>query len=159
MQALRVGLDVTERAGRPSLMLAAFLSNAAIAAGQLTVAEAAAEQAITGGGWIRAIAQGTLGRIRAGQGRQSEADTLTREAVEYFERTDFLTFHARARLDRADVEWRSGRWEAAIEDVQIAKALHERKGSPVEAGRAGRLLAELMDRRPLETSPLSSGLE
>ena len=159
VQALRVGLDVTERAGRPSLMLAAFLSNAAIAAGQLTVAEAAAEQAITGGGWIRAIAQGTLGRIRAGQGRQSEADNLTREAVEYFERTDFLTFHARARLDRADVEWRSGRWEAAIEDVQIAKALHERKGSPVEAGRAERLLAELMDRRPLETSPQSGGLE
>ncbi len=159
VQALRAGLDVTERAGRPSLMLAAFLSNAAIAAGQLTVAEAAAEQAITGGGWIRAIAQGTLGRIRAGQGRQSEADNLTREAVEYFERTDFLTFHARARLDRADVEWRSGRWEAAIEDVQIAKALHERKGSPVEAGRAERLLAELMDRRPLETSPQSGGLE
>ena len=137
MHVLTTGLDETERAGRPSLMLAAFLAQAATAAGQLDAAEGAAEQAIGGGGWIRAIAQGALGRVRATQGRHGEADLLTLDAVGYFERTDFLTFHARACLDRADVLRRSGRWDAAIEAVRTAKALHERKGSLVEAGQAG----------------------
>jgi ATP/maltotriose-dependent transcriptional regulator MalT len=107
---LRTGFEITERSGKPSLMLAAFLSQAAVAARQEADAEAAAEQAIAGGGWIRAIALGSLGRVRADQGRLAEAELLTREAIEYFEQTDFLTFRARACLDRADVLGRSGRW-------------------------------------------------
>ena len=150
--ALREGLEITEHAGRPSLMLAAFLSRAAVEAGQPVVAEAAAEQAIDGGGWIRAIAQGVLGRIRGFQGRYAEADLLTREAVAYFEGTDFLTFHARACLDQADVLWRSGRREAAIEAATMARALHERKGSLVEAAQAERLLIELRAQLSLQTS-------
>ena len=134
-------------------MLAAFLSRAASEAGQPAIAEAAAEQAIDGGGWIRAIAQGVLGRVRGRQGRYAEGDLLTRQAVDYFEGTDFLTFHARACLDRADVLWRSGRWEAAFEVVENARALHARKGSPVEAAQAERLLTELRAQLSLQTSP------
>jgi tetratricopeptide (TPR) repeat protein len=151
--ALTAGLETTERAGRPSLMLAAFLSQAAMAASRTDVAEAAAEQAITGGGWVRAIAQGTLGRVRATQGRFADADLLTREAVDYFEGTDFLTFHARARLDRAEALQLSGRREAAIDAVRMAKTLHDRKGSHVEAGQTERLMTELATHLPLETSP------
>ena len=124
VRALTAGLEVTERAGRPSLMLAAFLAQAALAANQPEVAEGAAERAIHGGGWIRAIAQSALGRVRGVQGQQEEADRLSCAAIDFFERTDFLTFHARARLDRADVLWRSGRWDAAIE------AVGDREGAP-----------------------------
>ena len=121
------------------------------------VAEAGAEQAIDGGGWIRAIAQGTLGRVRAAQGRDADADLLTRDSLDYFERTDFLTFHARACLDRADVLWRSGRREAAIDAVRMARALHDRKGSPVEAGQAERLLDELTTQVSLQASAQGFG--
>ena len=153
VRALRAGLDVTERAGRPSLMLAAFLAHAAMAAGDPILAEAAADQAITGGGWVRAIGQGTLGRIRAGEGRAAEAELLSLDALDYFEQTDFLTFHARACLDRADVLRRSGRWDEAIEAVRKTMALHARKGSLVEVGQAERALTELMTEQHIETRP------
>ena len=128
----------------------------AMAAGQPILAEGAAEQAVTGGGWIRAIAEGVLGRVRAGQGRHDDAERLSLAAVDYFEGTDFLTFHARARLDRAEVLWRSGRWDAAIDAVERARTLHEQKGSPVEVAQAERALAELVARRPLEATGESS---
>ncbi|HSS36234.1 MAG TPA: hypothetical protein VLR93_08155, partial [Patescibacteria group bacterium] len=140
---LKAGFEITERSGRPSLMLAAFLSQAAVAANQPAEAEAAADQAIAGGGWIRAIAQGALGRVRAGQGRLAEAELLTAEAVAYFEQTDFLTFRARACLDRADVLRRSGRWADAVAAATLARELHRRKGSDLEADRAELVLREL----------------
>jgi hypothetical protein len=63
------------------------------------------------------------------------AERLVDEAVSLARRTDFLTLHADALGDRAEVRWLLGRPAEAMDDQRAAVELYERKGASVLADR------------------------
>ena len=143
VRVLEAGLDATTRAGLPSAMLAAFLARAACLAGDLERAGAAANVGMTGDAWVRAIAESSLARVLAAEGRQEEAAQLSREAVASFVGTDFLNFHGWVMVNHAEVMEALGRRDEAIQALETAIDLHARKGSLIEVEDLRARLAEL----------------
>jgi tetratricopeptide (TPR) repeat protein len=84
--------------------------------------------------------RGVEAKILARRGETYDAETLAREAVEIAAATDFLTYHADALSDLAEVLEAAGRAEEAREAVRSALDLYEEKGNLVSAGRARRRL-------------------
>jgi DNA-binding SARP family transcriptional activator/class 3 adenylate cyclase/tetratricopeptide (TPR) repeat protein len=67
--------------------------------------------------------------------RWDEAHELATEAVRLAERTDFLTIHAEALVDLAEVLRRGGRADEAAASLAAAQELFERKGDVASAAR------------------------
>jgi hypothetical protein len=82
-------------------------------------------------------------RIRARTGATDEAELLAREAVALAQGTDMLNEHGDTLLDLAEVLEASGSFAEATQRVDEARALYERKGNLVMAGRARERLAGL----------------
>ncbi len=89
------------------------------------------------------IWRGTSAKLLARRGELAAAERLAREAVAFAETSDFLTSHASALIDLAEVLELDGRGEAAAEAVRDAIELYERKGNVVAAGHARTRLEEL----------------
>jgi hypothetical protein len=81
--------------------------------------------------------------VFAHTGRQTEAETRAREAVELGARTTDITLHAGALVDLADVLELAGRRNEAGPPLREALALFERKEDEVSAGRVRNRLREL----------------
>ena len=142
VRVLEEGLAATAGSGTVSPMLAAFLARAACLAGDPGRAEAAAEQGMGGDAWVRAIAESSLARVRAIQGRHAEAEELSLQALARFEGTDFLNFYGWATVNRAETLALAGRRDDAVLAFEAAIALHARKGSLVEVEAIRRRMAE-----------------
>jgi hypothetical protein len=84
-----------------------------------------------------------VARIRARTGATDEAELLAREAVALAQGTDMLNEHGHTLLDLAEVLEASGSFAEATQRVDEARALYERKGNLVMAGRARERLAGL----------------
>jgi predicted ATPase/class 3 adenylate cyclase len=143
MEVLKDGLEQTDQMGAPSAMLAGFLARNAWLAGDRDLAASAAARGLEGGGWLRAVALGSVARVRAAEGRHAEADAAISEALAYFETTDFLTFHAWTLRAAADVNEAAGRHDEAIAAVRKAIELDTRKGSVAVVADDERALAAL----------------
>jgi hypothetical protein len=78
--------------------------------------------------------------VLAGQGRDTEADQLAREAVALAERTDMLNLRAAALLDLAATERAGGRPDDGSAATRRALALYERKGNLAAAAAVRALL-------------------
>jgi tetratricopeptide (TPR) repeat protein len=143
VRVLEEGLAATASSGAASPMLAAFLARAACLAGDPARAETAAERGMGGDAWVRAIAESSLARVRATQGRHAEAEELSLQALARFEGTDFLNFHGWVTVNRAETLALAGRRDDAVLAFEAAIALHARKGSLVEVEAARSRLAEL----------------
>ncbi len=131
VRILSEGLDTTHRLGQRSAILAAHLGHVAWHAGELDIAEGTADEGMSTGGWTRALTLGTLGRVRAGQGRHAQAEALVREALAYWKTTDYLTYHGWTLEALGDVLAMEGRVLEAIAALEEAADLHHRKGSRV----------------------------
>ncbi len=81
--------------------------------------------------------------VLARKGAFDEAERLAREALELVTPTDFITLHADALLDLAQVLEAAGRFEEATVVLVEALDLYERKGNAVGARRAGDFLARI----------------
>jgi ATP/maltotriose-dependent transcriptional regulator MalT len=153
VEVLRDGVAVTATVREPDAMLSSFLARAAWLGGDRELARSAAEQGLTGGGWIRPFAELSLGRVLAAEGQLDDALATARRSVEFFEQTDFLTFHAWALEAMADVQSAAGRREDAATSLERAVGLHDRKGNTAAADRARSALEALR-----ESSRPSAGL-
>ena len=137
------GLETLHRAGRTSAILSAHLGHVAWHAREVAAAEATADEGMAAGGWTRALTLGTLGRVRASQGRFDEAERLVREGLAHWETTDYLTYHAWTLEALGDVFAMAGRTGEAVQALERAAALHERKGSPVGVAKVMSALAKV----------------
>ena len=148
---LRWGYERLERMGEKALLAstAAMLAQALYAQGRYDEAarvcdvseEAAAEDDISAQiGW-----RGVRAKLVAAE-RWDEAHALAVEAVRLAERTDFLTIHAEALVDLAEVLRQGGRADEA--DASLAEALgavraQGRRRVPGARARASRLVRSL----------------
>jgi DNA-binding SARP family transcriptional activator len=82
-------------------------------------------------------------KLMAQRGELTRAEKLAREALGLFDQTDQLNRRAAATLDLAEVLQLAGRSGEAVDVVEEAIVLFERKGNTVAAKRARALLAEL----------------
>jgi hypothetical protein len=137
------GLETIHRLGQRSSVLASHLSHVAWHDGDVALAEAMVAEGMSAGGWMRAMTLGTLGRVRATQGRFDEAETLVREALAHWETTDYLTYHGWALEALADIRATAGRASEAVEALEAARGLHARKGSTVAVAKVDAVLAAL----------------
>ena len=118
-----------------------FLAHALYVTGRWEEAESTAERAIEGRHPLwRTLGQTTLAKIRARQGREQEAETLARDALEATRRTDYPIWQGRAALGLAEVLEMLGRTDEVRPLREEALAAFERKGARVWADQARRLL-------------------
>ena len=80
--------------------------------------------------------KGTSAKLLARRGELVGAERLAREAVAFAETSDFLTSHAGALMDLAEVLELVGRRDEAAEHVRAAVRLYEQKGSALGAEHA-----------------------
>ena len=127
--------------------IAGFLAQALLAQGehaesarfsQMCEDAAAPDDALSQILWRRSRA-----RLLAHQGNLEQAEALAREAVQLAAKTDFLTDHADARLDLAEILALSDRRIAALAEIEEATRCYERKGNLPSLERAERLGREL----------------
>ncbi|HXF36512.1 MAG TPA: BTAD domain-containing putative transcriptional regulator [Actinomycetota bacterium] len=83
--------------------------------------------------------RGVRAKVLASTGRLEDAEQLGREAVALGEGTDYLNMRGEAHLDLAEVLMAVGRGAEAVEELDRALLLFERKGNRAAAGRARRL--------------------
>ena len=81
-------------------------------------------------------------RVRARQGRATEADELINRAIELTGQTVDITLQADVLVDRATILRLTGRDGETRDPLTTALALYERKGDLVSAARVEALLAE-----------------
>src|SRR3954452_7402226 len=142
---LRTGYDMLVEIGDVHLrpMLAAYLAAMLVEEGNLEDAEAFTSHAESHS-WEDDIVTEVMWRVARAQieahtGEAAEAERLAREAVDLAAPTDFLDLQATALLALARVLRQGGSPEAATVAAE-AKAVYERKGNIVGAGRAALLL-------------------
>jgi tetratricopeptide (TPR) repeat protein len=70
-----------------------------------------------------------LAKLHASRGDLAEAERLLNEALGIVERTDSLPLHGEALRDLAHLHLLAGRRSDAIETLEAALAIHERKGA------------------------------
>jgi hypothetical protein len=142
-RVLQDGLETIHRLGQRSSVVASHLGHVAWHDGDVALAEATAEEGLSAGGWMRAVTLGTLGRVRATQGRLDEAEGLVREALAHWATTDYLTNHGWGLEALADVLTTAGRTDEAVAALEAARELHARKGGTVAAAKVEARLAAL----------------
>jgi DNA-binding SARP family transcriptional activator len=92
--------------------------------------------------WV--IKRGSMrAKVLALDGRDEEAESLAREAVDVAAGTDLLNFHAGALIDLAEVLRGADRLDQAAGAAEEALGLYERKGNIVSAARARAFVDEL----------------
>jgi tetratricopeptide (TPR) repeat protein len=89
------------------------------------------------------IWRSTRAKVLARRGEFEAADRFCVEAMTLAEGSDFLTAHAEALMDVAEVAQLSGRTEEARDRMADAIRYYEQKGNVLAADRARALLAEL----------------
>ena len=87
--------------------------------------------------------RGPRAKVLAERGEAEEAERLAREAVALAERTDFLSMHADALVDLAEVLRLLGRSDEAMPALRVAQKLYKQKGNMAAATRAAALVKSL----------------
>jgi DNA-binding SARP family transcriptional activator len=142
---LRPGDEGPGRFGE-NASLAVFLAQAMYTQGQYEAAEKFALEASEVVRPIDVHAQALWRTVRAkvlARRGAPEAEELAREAIAFVEASDFLTVHAEALMDLAEVLRLAGRLEDAARSLEESVRLYEQKGSVLGAARARALLDEL----------------
>jgi tetratricopeptide (TPR) repeat protein len=81
-------------------------------------------------------------KVLARRGDLDDAVRLAREAVSWYEDSDFINLHGDALMDLGEVLDRSGHHAEALEASREALAKYERKGDVPAIDRARRRIAE-----------------
>ena len=127
--------------------MAAILAEALYVQGRLDEAEAAAlvgkDRATSDDHDAQALWRWVQAKVIARRGQLDEAERLAREAVEMIDRTDEVNNQAQVRTGLAEVLLLAQRPEEAIEVLEQAVTLYERKGNLVMAEKTRALLGGL----------------
>jgi class 3 adenylate cyclase/tetratricopeptide (TPR) repeat protein len=145
---LRAGYETLERTGAETQLqvVGSYLVRAMAIEGRYAEVESLAlfvEDLDPSGIAEIALARSARGTAVAHQGRASEGERLTREAVEIIDQTDFLIDRADARVNLGDVLLLADRVDDAVPVLAEALELHEAKGNVVSAASARALLESL----------------
>jgi class 3 adenylate cyclase/tetratricopeptide (TPR) repeat protein len=145
---LRAGYETLERTGAETQLqvVGSYLVRAMAIEGRYAEVEGLAlfvEDLDPSGIAEIALARSARGTAVAHQGRASEGERLTREAVEIIDQTDFLIDRADARVNLGDVLLLADRVDDAVPVLAEALELHEAKGNVVSAASARALLESL----------------
>ena len=90
-----------------------------------------------------ALGRSLRARILADRGALGEAEALAFDAIEYAQRSDFPSIHARTKAALAHIRRAQGRIEESRALVEQATHAHETRGDVVAAAELRRLLVEL----------------
>jgi class 3 adenylate cyclase/tetratricopeptide (TPR) repeat protein len=148
------GCRILEEAGERSWLStgACWYAEALYQLGQLEEAEEWARKGLDLGDAddmaTQVLGRQALAKVLARSGRQSEAETLAREAVALVDATDALTTQGDARVALADVLELAGRREEAAAVLREAAERYERKEALVPADRVRGRLATLGSAAP-----------
>lgn len=124
----------------------AWLAQSLYAVGRYDEAERRAQVAVDADDDLsRCVGLGALARVRARQGRVEEAEHMAREAVAYFERTDYTTDRTFVLMDLAEVLRLAGRPDEAIATIHEAIRLFDEREDVVSAAHARELIEEIGD--------------
>jgi class 3 adenylate cyclase/tetratricopeptide (TPR) repeat protein len=136
-----------EQMGEANGILAGILSQALYATGDLREAQRNAELASAFAmPSVRQAARGVLAKVLARDGQHREAESMAREAVAFFEDTEFLIDHAIALMDLGEVLHLGGRPEDAASTVEEAIDLFERKEDIASAQNARQIQEQFAGR-------------
>ena len=146
LEILSEGYEEIERMGETFALLSAWLAQSLYALGRYDEAERRAQVAVDAvdDDLGRSSGLGALARVRAQQGRLEEAERMAREAVAYFERTDYSSDRTWVLMDLAEVLSLAGRTDEAIATIHEAIALFEQREDVVSATRARELIDQLV---------------
>jgi DNA-binding SARP family transcriptional activator len=148
-QVLRSSCEVLEQAGDRAYLAttAAELANVLCLRERFDDADGwcrfAAELGASDDIITQALWRTARAKLLAREGLLEEAEEVAREAVRLIEDTDALNRKAESLLDLAGILEAAGRAEEAVEAVERAIDLFERKGNVAGARRAQTLLAEM----------------
>jgi tetratricopeptide (TPR) repeat protein len=144
-EILTEAYEQIERMDETFPLLSAWLAESLYAVGRYEEAEQRAEAAAAavGDDLGRSAGQGALARVRARQGRVDEAERLAREAIAYFELTDYSTDRTWVLMDLAEVLRLAERPDEAIATIHEAIRLFDEREDVVSAGRARELIEEI----------------
>jgi class 3 adenylate cyclase/tetratricopeptide (TPR) repeat protein len=144
MEVMQAGYRTAEALGFPHRLLAAFTARAMCAAGHYGEAEPLATFGAASSGWVQAVANAQLAKVRAQAGDHDEARRLVHEAAGWFEPTDMLVLHGDTQMDVAVVERNLGQLSSARDAAERALGLYRQKGDVVSARRAEDLSRRLV---------------
>ncbi len=143
-RVLRQGYDALEARGERRGIQATFLARAICGQERWKEAEPFATFAASAAHSVFGpMANGSLARAWAHQGRIAEAEALGRDAVMALEETDFLTDRADVLTDFADVLLVAGRAGEAADALELALSLYELKGDVVTPPRIRAAIAAI----------------
>jgi tetratricopeptide (TPR) repeat protein len=149
LEVLSEGYEQIERMGETFPLLSSWLAQSLYALGRFDEAERRAQAAVDAvdDEFGRSAGKGALARVWAQRGRVEEAERMAREAVAYFERTDYGVERTTALLDLTEVLRLAGRPEEAVATLRDALGLFEQREDVVSAARARALIEDLTNAR------------
>jgi tetratricopeptide (TPR) repeat protein len=145
LEILGEGYEQIERMGETFPLLSSWLAQSCYALGRFDEAERRAQAAVDAvdDEFGRSAGMGALARVWAQRGRAEEAERMARDAVAYFERTDYGVERTTALLDLTEVLRLAGRPGEAIATIREAIALFEQREDVVSAAHARALIEDL----------------
>jgi len=145
LEILAEGFGHLEEMGTPLMVESAFLAKSLYELGRLDEAERRARVAFDAvdDPWARHTGMGVLATVVARQGHLDQAESLAREAVEHFERTECSIDRTEALLDLAEVLRLAGRPDEAVSTLRHALELFEQREDIVSAAQTSKLIEEL----------------
>ncbi len=145
VEILTEGYEQIERMGTTFPLLSAFLAQSLYAVGRFDEAERRAQVAVDAvdDDLGRCAGMGVLARVLARRGRLEEAEHMAREAVAYFEGTEYSIDRTAVLMDLAEVLRLAGRPEEAVSTLRDALDLFEQREDRVSSAHAEELIEEL----------------
>jgi protein-L-isoaspartate O-methyltransferase len=128
--------------GEPNLGNEAHHALSRVAGGLPVDGERLADLAAMAGQPSRALLEAAVAATHLAAGALVEADRHARNAVEYFAKTDFITFHADSLMILGDVLRATSRTSEAEAEYGRARDLYRQKGSVVGEKAAAARLAD-----------------
>ena len=145
LEILTEGYEQLERMGDTSPLLAAWLAESLYALGRSDDAERRAQVAVDAvdDDFARCAGMGVLARVLAQRGRFDEAERMARDALAYFEGTEYSIDRTDVLMSLAEVLRLSGRPEEAIATTHEALGLFDQREDLVSAAHARELIQAL----------------
>ena len=142
--------EVLRRRGETAVLptILGMMADVRVRQGSLEEAEALIDEALSSASQDDVLTivkcRAVLAKVRAAQGREDEALSLTRQATEASDATGWLDWRALTWIDRASVALVFGRDEEARDALATASQLFSEKGMEHSAANAAELVTKLV---------------
>jgi class 3 adenylate cyclase/tetratricopeptide (TPR) repeat protein len=145
LEILTEGYEQLELIGDSFPLISAFLAQSLYAVGRFDDAERRAQVAVDANDddLARCAGMGVLASVLARRGRFEEAEGMAREAVAYFEGTEYSIDRTDVLMALAEVLRLAGRPDEAVSTIHEAIDLYDRREDIVSADKARKIIDSL----------------